>query len=623
MNPSNFDSAVNSPVIPFPATVQKNEKIENKTADNLSLLLRQSSNDDVALIDKKNKYAGIQLTRKNEKFLKIKRIFSAILPNNMEKAAENLSFGVIETARLITKDVNSNLPELAFVTRRMIKFLILLLGINDKKTSSIILFNKNVDKIKNDPEWTTLLKSQVARLSKEQIIALLEIPPRDLRGFDREFLHTLYAELDQKIKADDSFPEQASLLLKLKTLLSHYETKVWQIDDANMKHIGGGAVNKVSSVVHDNKEYVFKPDLEEMPASLRLKETFFGTAAASGIPTGVQGHFADRSVLSYKVDTMLYGEENGICVKTEFAIINGQRGILMEKVPIGKIDYDRLERKRINLLAEDTEFIQQRLKKYHQLSARDLNLLGSIYGCKNVEIIYKPNRKKGEPIEWKLIGDFPVYKNDHFNPKSTATARDLAKALWEDELTWQTDRHPYNYSYSRDGGVKCFDNDCSWGATATPDDLNNIRNQPAFAFIVPNNASLLLNPPDVITFEVKGKIDALYNKREEYKALLELHLNEKEVDAAMDRLGKVHVWINRKAKENENRLPDLELDHLEETEPGFLKPLAASTPPMLIVNDQDLLSREVRERSNVNNSYLERDLHKFDPKIKGWNYLRK
>lgn len=241
-----------------------------------------------------------------------------------------------------------------------------------------------------------------------------------------------------------------------------------------------------------------------------------------------------------------------------------------------------VEKKDAHTEAFVNKFIQERLKATDgNLDKRDLSFLGSVYGCRDVKL---ENDEQG----WTIVGNFPEFKNfDYSNPK---TVDGLIKLQLLDYIMGQVDRHPYNFNIDKDGTVKAFDNDASFGAKVNPKNLDDVRDQPPLAFIIPNNSSLMLRPPNVVTLEMFDQINNLCINSKAFEAYLKDYLNEDEIKGTLERLAHLYKHINNFA---------------------------------LVVPDMTgLVTLEAKKRMDSNNSYHEVLLKHFDSSEEGWNYLR-
>lgn len=127
-------------------------------------------------------------------------------------------------------------------------------------------FNKNVDKIRTTtPDWREHIFDHVKVLSEREILSLIDMPILHLRGYDREFLHTIYSVIDDNVDRTQLTEDQ---IKKLEERVNHFQTLVVEVPEKDMELIGGGAVNKVHLIKYKDsqgveQEGVFKPDLDK------------------------------------------------------------------------------------------------------------------------------------------------------------------------------------------------------------------------------------------------------------------------------------------------------------------------------------------------------------------------
>ncbi|MBA2728298.1 MAG: hypothetical protein H0U49_09030 [Parachlamydiaceae bacterium] len=519
-----------------------------------------------------------------------------------------LPHGELEDIQSITETAKTTLPighgdRLENLLKNIFTLICKFINTIKSPSTGIKAFNKNADKIKSAyPNWRQHVGEHVKKLTDEEVLTIIEMPIRNLRGMDREFLHSIYSVINENISDGALTTEQ---LKKLDDRVKYFQTMVIDVSEENMKCLGGGAVNKVHLIKYKDSpgadhEGIFKPDLEKMPAWKRFKEANFGAATAAGIPTGKKGFYSDRSVAFSKVDRLIGFD---ISVKTEFAIVNGQRGILMAKANPGKVSTTSFTKKTIHnfnpnrtqnlaTLPEEkkdpyteayvNKFIMERLGATRgNLNERDLNFLGSIYGCRDVKL-------EKDDQGWTIVGNFPEFENFYYNnPK---TVEGLTKLQLLDFIMGQVDRHPYNYNIDKDGTVMAFDNDASAGVKSTPNNFDAVRDQSALAFFIPNNSSLILRPPNVVTLEMCDQVNNLCINIKALEDLLKDHLEDEEINGVLLRLQHLAHHINNFA--------------------------------MVVPDKNDLISMEAKKIIDSNNSYAEVLLKNFDSAQEGWNYLR-
>ncbi len=451
------------------------------------------------------------------------------------------------------------------------------------RTEKFPTFNKIADSLKKNGGWEGEINEQVSKLSNEDLKKLIDVEPVDLRGYDREVLMVVFASAQTQMKSKRILDSDASA--KFTNIIPNLTVDVHSVDEKKMKYLGGGAVNQVFKVEIKGENYVFKPDPSELDAITLMKEQHFGTAAASGIPPGIDAHLSSRAVASSKVDALLYGDKT-ISVKTEFVVINGQRGILM-KMASGRSPKTRgVEKVQVDIKKHPKVVIamNRRISKNGKLSEKDLKMFAAALNYRRLEL---GKNDKGKTI---LIGTRAELKN--LNPDNPVTAEGLIRLQVKDIITGECDRHPENYFVDDDGKVTGIDEDCCFGVDAIPEGVD-VRSQPSIKFLVPNNASLMLRMPPVITKGVKDDIERLHSVKGKDNLIktLKPYISEAEIKAALARLDKLHKHI----------------------ESPYCK---------VVKTKEKLLSSDARVLMDSNNSYWGREVMVYDSDQSGWNYLR-
>lgn len=354
--------------------------------------------------------------------------------------------------------------------------------------------------------------------------------------------------------------------------------------------LGKGKVNVVYNVsyIENGQEVnrVFKPT---PGAETSLKETLFGSAVASGIPTGIEARLPERAVAASIVDKLLF-KDNPISVTTRFAIVNGEPGVLMDKA----------EGASPKVISETQDFLSDmqlnRLKRATgnaPLTAKTLNKYALHLKADRVEAKIKPDGSMGLAVTRKQ------YEN--FSPENPTTALGLLKLQVLDIITGQVDRHPGNYFIDKQGRVQGIDQDCAFGVNAWPKGENaDVRRQPALAGIIPNMGSLMLRMPAVVTESVAKDVLALLNTREKLAASLQGLISPQEIEATIQRLQMLASHIANK---------------------DACRILTGDDELIPYANEEVHLPAEER-RINADNSYYARERDKFRSGETSWNYLR-
>jgi hypothetical protein len=201
--------------------------------------------------------------------------------------------------------------------------------------------------------------------------------------------------------------------------------------------------------------------------------------------------------------------------------------------------------------------------------------------CRHVEA-----HKNGE--SWEFKGIFPDFKA--FDPSCANQAESFLKMQLLDYITGQVDRHPKNYFITAEGTLQLIDNDCAFGVNAVPEGID-VRGQKPIAFVIDNNGSLMLRPPQVITADLKGAIDKMHANRVAVESVLSNYLAPAEVEATIKRLSQLYTHLN--------------------------------SEKVLIVNTkEELLSESAKKEMDSNNSYWVRELQIFDSSKTNLNHLR-
>lgn len=499
------------------------------------------------------------------------------------------------------------------------------------KESNFKTFNVFADDLKKDPYWKNKVNEEIKMLPQRQKENLANLDLSNFKDYDRE----VFREVLKMVRNEGIDNENLeSNIQKLKTKIITVEEKA-----PYFKYLGGGAVNSVYSINDGTTMGVFKPDPSELQIHIKYKENVFGTAQASGIPEGDKAHFTARSVGSFALDKLLYGDDP-IGVKTEYVIVNGKRGILMETAPGGspeppKMVYQELDATFLNKmgaihllengkLVPDAENQLKKLLGVEEILQQDNKLFVtipqfSIKKSREVKINensneYKQiarfigNKRNLRPNEEKFIRtqlpgfkDFKISWNadkleifviQELTPiklETPVTVEGLLKMQVFDWISGQVDRHPGNYYINpKTSKVQAIDNDCSFGVNSVPKDVD-VRLQPSLSFVVPNNGSLMLRMPNVVTKEIKKSIEDLYLNQQGLKETLREYISDVEVDATIDRLKMLVNHINQ--------------------------------DDFLVVDSAEaLLSPKAMERQDSNNSYFFRERDRY--RTKSWNDLR-
>lgn len=458
------------------------------------------------------------------------------------------------------------------------------------KDADYTKFNKIADHIKTRSGWETIVKSATLGLDDAQVLKLMRTPAHKFRGYDRVVLKEILGEV--KFMAESRSLGTPAERESLGNFIDSLETLTLTVNESDMTLLGGGAVNKVFLVKYtdpksgEKVEAVFKPDPADLDALTKLKEAKFGTAAASGIPPGPEGHLPSRAVASSKVDQLLFGDQ-AVSVKTQFVTVNGRRGILMQKAKgktpkTGVIHVE--EGIDFNKNPELRQLIIRELTEHGKVSEETLKMIA-------VSKKYDAVEFKGDWQKFRLIGKKEVRQ---LNPQNPATVSGLIRLQIKDIICGECDRHPENYFIDYDGNVTGIDEDCCFGVNALPE--GDVRAQDPIVIVpgiaeIPNNASLMLRMPPVVTREMYEQVKALSVNLKFHQVLYE-HVTFEEAAAALERTSKL-------------------IQHMD------------SDQCKIVDTDAELISKDSLSRLNTNNSLLVREILVQRGKgEKGWNSYR-
>ncbi len=361
---------------------------------------------------------------------------------------------------------------------------------------------------------------------------------------------------------------------------------------AEMTPLGHGKVNVVYNVTYEEHDLisgqmqkvtrVFKPD---QPVDATMKEKLWGSAKGSGIPVGKDANLPARAVASSLVDRKLFGDQ-AVSVNTRFAMVNGQRGILMDKAEGASPKViDQKERQLTTTMKEFQEMIGG-----EEVTSEVLNFFARMVEADRVEVRLLPD---GTP---SLVAVNKEYEN--FSPGNLTTAEGLLKLQVLDIICGQVDRHPGNYFIDDKGKVSAIDQDCSFGVNAMPKGVD-VRNQPSLGGIVPNMGSLMLRMPGVITGSVQERILALWDDAEGLKASLQGLITGPEIKKTLERL---EMLVNHISN------PDTCMIVRDDALIGIAKDMEGFP--------------EAQRYINSDNSYWGREVYKFRSGETNLNYLR-
>lgn len=448
-------------------------------------------------------------------------------------------------------------------------------------SEEFVNFNSKSDKFRQDAQWENSFNEAVKEMSHQELLNVASRTPYELRGYDRMILLNLMSACIMELGERQAL--SGDKLNQLNRNLASLNTRILEVPPKDYKYIGGGAVNSVYLTPYG----VFKPDPSEVGFVTEITETLAGTAVSSGIPAGPAGHLSARAVCSSAVDIFMHGENDNLSVKTEYVIINGKRGILMENAKASSEETDRpiLEGMRKAVIDRERHVeldmvVSMLFDSKEELTPRDKVFVAMMTKTRNV------SAKKIDG-KWQFRCEVPKFKN--FDPDNATTAEKLLDAQILDIVCGQVDRHQGNYYTRPDGSVILIDNDTSFGVNSLPEDVD-VRAQPALLGFIPNNSSLMLRFPTVLTEAQKERIDRLHSQKEELKELLAPYISPAEIDATFSRIDRLHEHTNNAA--------------------------------FIVGGKEELLSMDTKLRVDSNNSYWARELLIYDSNQRGQNYQR-
>lgn len=535
----------------------------------------------------------------------------AILKKQMETEASTQELPPINIAiaskeeekalKAIMRTLSSEQELVSMRSKPTVTILRCLLERTHSSNSDLEKFNRSADKLKSETNWHSILEEYVDNLSDRELVHLSELSLNDLRGFDREILAHLYAQAFIQISKKELLDHDA--LKQMSDVLNSLIPKIIVVDESQKKFLGGGAVNKVFKITYTNDrgesvQGVFKPEPATLPLPIQSKEAICGSATALGIPIGSKGFLLDRSVASSVLDQFIFGPDKGISVKTEHVIVNGQRGILMGWAEGSSPATTAMAKVKIDLEEhpELKEFVVSHLNGKAELDARDLNFVAVMSNFRNIKAVAIENQEGKK--EWAFTGVNPSFET--FDPKDPDIAEGLLKLQLFDFISGQGDRHTKNYIIGKitdakgqeRSKVQAIDNDVSWGVKALPLDVD-VRRQKAILGIIPNNGSLMLRPPMVITRELKDTLMASFSeeKIDELVVLMAPYIDDAEMAAMLRRI-------------------EILLKHLDEK-------------ALVVDSKEELLSPKAKKLINRDNSYWARELLIYNSNKTNWNHLRR
>lgn len=408
-------------------------------------------------------------------------------------------------------------------------------------------FNKIADTLKTNIDWQYIINSQMKRLSSKGISALIKTEAVDLRGYDRQVLYVLYAALKTKIESEGynpAFPKPSLNEMKhLEELIAFFKTKeIYVNEQIGMKPLEIGADNRGYEIRFEDQETgvrrsgIFTPEAPELSYLELKREENFGTAFASGIPSGNNAHMSSRIIASSIVDKWLNSDAESTIPKIEFVYVNGKRGIFMEK-PSGNnpsVEEEIKEEITDSVLIAQMKKRNTELRKKIELNKETVSdeqqwkLLAASFNYRNLEY-----------INGTLIGTKAKFK--HFDLGNSRTMAGLINRQISDIIVGECNDHPQNIVIDAGGKVSGKPS-CCFGGNAIP--KGDVRRQSSLMGVIPNQGSLMLRMPPVITQEMKDKISVRYlNSKELEKLKKELspYISEAEIAATLGRLGQLYM----------------------------------------------------------------------------------
>jgi len=280
----------------------------------------------------------------------------------------------------------------------------------------------------------------------------------------------------------------------------------------NAKKLGGGKYNTVFLVeaLYKGKEVkkVWKPVASNNP---EVKTGVLSTTALSGISRNdTHAAYLDRSLLTDLLDKMLF-LERGICSNTYSGNTTpgaisekgsesiSTSGILMDLAEGAPMVLRKLEIKLNDSDESRSKFniLKQNIEGFRSVNFSDF--ITDLNSCNFAEIL-------PDGVTVNVTEDSVKFESEDGFTRGFTSEQAVECALEgslmagiEDYILGQTDRHYENYYVTNDGSLKLIDNDLCLGGKA------DSRSQTSF--IMPNNASLLVNLPRVLTKDIVKRID--------------------------------------------------------------------------------------------------------------------
>ena len=266
-----------------------------------------------------------------------------------------------------------------------------------------------------------------------------------------------------------------------------------------------------------------------------LKERLFGTAMLSGIPPGIDGHPLHRSVASTVTDQMLFaGSPKRMLVESQLAYVNGKRGLVMQ---YAEGEFTKITKEEPKTIKDDY---------YNTMLSHPINNVNK-ERINEIRLIIAVNLNCYPDFEWdgKTI-TYVEREFSGFDPNNLNTCEDLTWMQILDIPNGECDRHQGNYKQNIEGNTKGIDNESSFGVNSHPEGYSH--NAPSYLGIIPNNGSLMLKHPKVVTKEMQVKVNKLLQNKEAYLANLAPYLASEEVKEAGNRLERLCEFINNPNK---------------------------------------------------------------------------
>ena len=526
-----------------------------------------------------NDYVNLRSTLDNEEIKKFNESFGNLIENDNEVYNSFLNrYSNIYRCNY-NKSIDENINRMKFTSglstslRYRILFYFVIKTSDGKDVSNFLrnLANKiiEIEKVTTSDLPTFRYFNQILKYAgRNDLISFvndLESEKIKLSGYDPYLIKSLLVACKSSCKENNiTFPSK--LQDKIEFLS---EKEIFPL--TTPKKLGGGKYNAVFYTkilqFHEEKIRIFKP----VPLSSKESvQDIYSSSALTGISRyDSEAKYIERSCLTDMLDKLLYSNDNRVCVNTDVAIT--MPGIISDNTS----DQSKKISKRMTSgilmdMAAGNPFVLDSIKfdfskgcVKNELNTKSLSKIqkynGNSLTLEKIYNAYKDNRlsdmfpqadisiSKGTV---EIIGDKVKFDNESSVAKCLENSIRLGIL---DYISGQTDRHYENYYTDSQGNILAIDNDLSFGSNS------HARNQKNSFLFIPNNGSLLVDLPRIMTKSIKNDLNNFFNNNlneflrelknvfpessNEYKTTVDrlnevrkLLQNVKTVDSAMDLL---------------------------------------------------------------------------------------